>query len=139
MTRNDEQAGAAAESTRAEEKLTRNGGITYLHIPASDVQRSADFYERVFGWSVSRRDRERASFSDTTGHLYGAWVTELAPAREPGLLPYIYVDALDEAVERVKAHGGEIVREPYPEGTLRIATFRDPAGNVLGLWQETQR
>ena len=26
---------------------------------------------------------------------------------------------------------------PYPEGTLRVALFADPAGNVFGIWQET--
>jgi predicted enzyme related to lactoylglutathione lyase len=24
----------------------------------------------------------------------------------------------------------------YPEGSLTIAAFRDPAGNVIGVWQE---
>jgi hypothetical protein len=28
-----------------------------------------------------------------------------------------------------------LVDPPYPEGDLRVATFRDPAGNVIGVWQ----
>jgi hypothetical protein len=28
---------------------------------------------------------------------------------------------------------------PYPEGDLWVATFRDPAGNVLGVWQTASR
>jgi predicted enzyme related to lactoylglutathione lyase len=39
----------------------------------------------------------------------------------------------------VEAQGGEIVKAPYPEGNLWVATFHDPAGNVLGLWQEGAR
>jgi predicted enzyme related to lactoylglutathione lyase len=35
--------------------------------------------------------------------------------------------------------GGETVREPYAEGDLRVATFRDPAGNVIGIWQMSPR
>jgi hypothetical protein len=27
------------------------------------------------------------------------------------------------------------VREVYAEGDLWVATFRDPAGNVIGIWQ----
>jgi len=30
----------------------------------------------------------------------------------------------------------QVVRPSYPEGTLRVALFADPAGNVLGIWQE---
>jgi predicted enzyme related to lactoylglutathione lyase len=29
-----------------------NGKICYVEIPASDVQRSAEFYEKVFGWKI---------------------------------------------------------------------------------------
>jgi predicted enzyme related to lactoylglutathione lyase len=34
---------------------------------------------------------------------------------------------------------GEIAREPYPEGDLWVATFRDPAGNEVGVWQQGPR
>jgi predicted enzyme related to lactoylglutathione lyase len=51
-------------------------------------------------------------------------------------LPYIYVDTIDETTELIQAHGGEMIEAPSPEGNLLVATFRDPAGNVLGLWQE---
>lgn len=47
-------------------------------------------------------------------------------------MPYIYVHGVDAALERVKVNGGEIVRPPYREGDLWVATFRDPAGNVVG-------
>jgi uncharacterized protein len=58
-------------------------------------------------------------------------------SREPGLLPYIYVDEITDAVAGIEASGGKIVTSPSPEGNLTVATFRDPAGNVIGLWQET--
>jgi predicted enzyme related to lactoylglutathione lyase len=35
------------------------------------------------------------------------------------------------------ACGGQVITPPYPEGILRVALFADPAGNVLGIWQET--
>jgi len=124
--------------TRAEERLTRGGGITYLHLPATDIQQSATFYEQVFGWVVERRGGDHTSFTDTVGHMNGAWVTGLATAREPGPI-LIYVDSVDDALQRITEQGGEVAREPYAEGALRVARFRDPAGNVLGLWQETRR
>jgi predicted enzyme related to lactoylglutathione lyase len=71
--------------------------------------------------------------------MIGAWVTGRAPSREPGVLPYIYVHGIDGIVERIKANGGEIVKSPYAEGDLWVATFRDPAGNVIGVWQHGPR
>ena len=50
--------------------------------------------------------------------------------------PYVFVESIDETLHDVVAHGGEIVTPPYPEGDLRVATFRDVSGNVVGVWQQ---
>ena len=44
--------------------------------------------------------------------------------------PYIYVERVAEAVNKIPAYGGKAVTPPYPEGDLWVATFRDPGGNV---------
>jgi predicted enzyme related to lactoylglutathione lyase len=44
-----------------------------------------------------------------------------------------------DVIERVPASGGGILKARYPAGDLRIATIRDPAGNVIGLWQQATR
>jgi predicted enzyme related to lactoylglutathione lyase len=122
-----------------DEGLARHGHVSYLEIPAVDSEQSAAFYEAVFGWRIHRRDSGHISFDDRSGSLIGRWATGCAVSREPGLLPYIYVDHIDEIVERVWSRGGEVVKSPYPEGDLWVATFRDPAGNLIGAWQAGPR
>jgi predicted enzyme related to lactoylglutathione lyase len=139
MNHNDDQETQTATPTGGEARLARHGGLSYLHVPAVDVHQSVAFYEQVFGWKIHGRDTDHPGFDDGTGHVSGAWVTDQAISREPGLLPYIYVDRIDDTIEQVEARGGKIVKAPYPEGNLWVATFRDPAGNVLGLWQEGAR
>ena len=119
--------------------LARHGGLSYLEIPAIDVRKSAAFYAKVVGWNVRELETGEPKFSDATGHLIGRWIAGSAAAREPGLLPYIYVDTVGDAVEAAAASGGEIVKAPYREGNLLVATVRDPAGNLIGLWQEAPR
>jgi predicted enzyme related to lactoylglutathione lyase len=116
--------------------LARHGGISYLHLPATDVRAAAVFYEAAFGWVIHNRDTPRPGFEDGTGHVGGAWVTNQEISRQPALLPYIYVDDADKVAARIVELGGEIVQPPYDEGNLRVGTFRDPAGNVLGIWSE---
>jgi len=116
----------------------RVGGVSYLRIPAEDPGRSAAFYEAVFGWSV-RADRDEPSFEDGTGHVIGHFVADLPTAGEAGVRPYVYVERVDETLDRVVAHGGEVVTAPYPEGDLWVATFRGPTGNVIGVWQQGPR
>ena len=139
MTRSDEREATTTDPVGVDSRLRRPGGISYLHIPAVDVQEAAYFYEKVFGWNVHGHDTTRPSFDDGTGHVSGAWMTTQAISREPGLLPYIYVERIYDAVERIVSHGGRVVRAPYPEGNLWVATFLDPAGNMIGLWQECPR
>ena len=128
----------AAPEPGVEPRLARHGGLSYLHIPAVDPQESAAFYEQVFGWDVTGHDTDRPSFSDGGGHVNGAWMTGNEVSSAPGLLPYIYVDHIDETVDLVEVHGGQIVDAPAPDGNLLVATFADPAGNVIGLWQEQE-
>jgi predicted enzyme related to lactoylglutathione lyase len=117
-------------------QLARHGGLSYLEIPTTDVRRSATFYEAILGWRVEWRGADDARFEDATGHLIGRWVAGRASARDPGLLPYFYVDGVADASGRAAALGGEVIRPPYSEGNLRVATVRDPAGNLVGFWQQ---
>jgi predicted enzyme related to lactoylglutathione lyase len=119
-------------------RVFRSAGISYIRIPANDPQRTAAFYQSVFGWTVDR-NRPDPSFEDGTGHVIGHFMADQPVAGEGGVRPYIYVENVDETLEKVYAHGGEVVTAPYPEGDLLVATFRDPAGNVLGIWQRGSR
>lgn len=118
-----------------EPTVARPGGISYLGMPARDAAESAEFYRAVFGWEI-RGDSGRPSFSDGTGHVIGHWRTDLPATGEAGIRPYIYVTHLDEVLRAAVKQGAEIVIPPYPEGSLTIAVLRDPAGNVIGVWQE---
>jgi hypothetical protein len=124
---------------RAEGHLFGHGRLAYLQIPAIDVRVSAKFYVDVFGWLARGDGADHLAFTDATGDMIGAWVTGRAISREPGVLPYIYTHGIDRMLERVTESGGEIVAPPYPEGELWVATFRDPAGNVIGVWQQGPR
>ncbi|HEY9219188.1 MAG TPA: VOC family protein [Phenylobacterium sp.] len=114
--------------------LARDGKLSYMQIPADDVEVSAAFYAATFGWSLGGSPAHR-SFADASGELIGAFITGRAISREAGILPYVYVDGLNAALERVVSNGGEIVAPASSEGDLRVATARDPAGNLIGLWQ----
>jgi len=115
--------------------LARHGGVSYLEIPASDPARSAAFYQHVVGWKIDQRSASDFRFADGSGMTIGRWVAGRAASHEPALIPYLYVDAIDATVARAGVHGGEIVEAIRPEGDIRVARLRDPAGNLIGLWQ----
>lgn len=116
--------------------LHRHGKLSYIEIPAVDVAESAAFYQRVFGWNVRGNGD---AFDDTTSEIIGHWVTGRRVSEEAGILPYIYVESIDRTVAEVRAQGCEVVRGPFEEGPLWVAIFRDPAGNLIGVWQARPR
>jgi uncharacterized protein len=113
-----------------------NGKICYVEIPALDIPRSVEFYEAVFGWKTRRRGDGHTAFNDGAGEVSGTWVTGRRPASEPGLLLYIMVDSVTETIDAVLAHGGELVQPIGADAPEITARFRDPAGNIVGLYQE---
>jgi predicted enzyme related to lactoylglutathione lyase len=113
-----------------------NGKVCYLEIPAVDIERSAAFYGHVLGWRIRTRGEGATAFDDATGDVSGAWVLDRPPSQDPGLLVYVMVDSVAASVEAVIANGGEIVQPIGVDAPEITARSRDPAGNVLGLYEE---
>ena len=113
-----------------------NGKICYLEIPTADVSRSADFYRSVFGWRIRQRSDGRTAFDDGVGEVSGTWVLGRPAMRDVGLLVYVMVDDAAATLERITTNGGEIVQSIGADAPEITARFRDPAGNVIGVFQE---
>ena len=113
-----------------------NGKICYIQIPSTDAERDSDFYQQVFGWEIRRRDNGEIAFNDATGEVSGSWSLGRPPSGEPGLLIYIMVDSVAATIDLIHSNGGELVQSIGADAPEITARFRDPSGNVLGLYQE---
>jgi predicted enzyme related to lactoylglutathione lyase len=109
-----------------------NGRISYIEMPSEDVAGSESFYRKVFGWNIRRRGDGNVAFDDAADEVGGSWVLGRPPMREVGLL----VDSVAATLEEVAANGEQPIGADAPETTAR---FRDPSGNVMGLYQEPVR
>lgn len=112
-----------------------NGKICYIEIPATDVHRSSEFYETVFGWHVRRREDGSTAFDDSVGEVSGTWRTDRRPMSEVTMLIHIMVNDAAATIEKIRAAGGEIVQEIGADAPEITARFRDPGGNILGIYQ----
>jgi predicted enzyme related to lactoylglutathione lyase len=114
----------------------RHGKICYIQLPARDIAASAEFYGTVFGWGIRTRSDGSTAFDDGVGEVSGTWVLGRPPATAPGLLVYIMVDDAEATVGAIVAAGGEIVQAIGGDAPEITARFSDPAGNVLGIFQQ---
>ena len=113
-----------------------DGKICYIELPAVDINASAAFYEAVLGWKVRKRGDGKLAFDDAAGEVSGTWVAGRKPATEPGLLVYIMMDSVAATLDAVVKHGGKIVQPIGMDAPEVTARFSDPAGNVIGLYQQ---
>jgi hypothetical protein len=115
--------------------ISANGKICYLEIPTSNIQRSIDFYTKVFGWETRKRGDGAIAFDDGV-EVSGSWVTGRPTASAPGLLIYIMVDSVTKTIDSINTNGGRIVQPLGLDAPEKTARFADPDGNVLGLYEE---
>ena len=115
----------------------RTGKICYIEIPAIDISESSQFYQQVFGWHVRQRGDGSTAFDDTVGEVSGTWVLGRPPSTDPGLIVSIMVASAATTIEAIIAAGGEIVQPVNPDEHEVYALFRDPAGNILGIYQQS--
>jgi uncharacterized protein len=113
-----------------------HGKLCYVELPTTDVARSAAFYSSVFGWRMRTRSNGTLAFDDATGQVSGAFVTGRGSSDTPGMLLYIMVDSVADACGAVESNGGTIVQPLGVDAPELTARFRDPGGNVIGLYQE---
>lgn len=113
-----------------------NGKICYLEIPARDIDDSSKFYAAVFGWLIRTRGDGSVAFDDGVGQVSGTWTTNRFASSEVGVLTYIMVDSVQATIEKIMSLGCEIVQPIGMDAPEITARFRDPGGNIFGLYQE---
>ncbi|SFN54781.1 VOC family protein [Mycetocola miduiensis] len=113
--------------------------VIHFEIPIDDPPRAGTFYQNVFGWTVSKQGPVDY-WTMTTGAPPGPGAEGALALRSEapdGVLVYIRVDEIDDALAKIEAAGGERISEKTPvPGFGWTATFRDSEGNLLGLFQE---
>ncbi|HSK79807.1 MAG TPA: VOC family protein [Thermoanaerobaculia bacterium] len=120
--------------------------VSHFEIPARDLPRAARFYREVFGWTVEPLPwgghpyyRIRGSAGDSEEGREGI-DGGLLPAGEgvehPLLVIHVSGADLEACLEKIVEAGGRVDLPATPVGTMGLyARFRDPEGNLLGLWQ----
>ena len=120
------------------EPVVAHGKICYVQMPSRDVQESAAFFTKVFGWNVRTRDDGETSFDDATGYVSGMWDPQRTAVEDPGMIVSIMVDDAVETSATIVSAGGTIVDVVDPAAQEIHGTFRDPSGNLLSIYQHRE-
>jgi uncharacterized protein len=117
------------------------GEPAWFEIGVADAARARTFYGSLLGWEFTPGPNGSGSVIGTAGlpgGLHGG---------DQGAPPYLFfaVADLDEALERVRALGGEAERHEGSSGEETVAEFgrfamcRDDQGSPFGLHEPPRR
>ncbi len=124
----------------------RKGGVKlpnpvlHFDIPAGDdPDKLYDFYRSLFQWKVNTDNPMNYGLVDTETETGINGGINPQAGTQP-LTVYVEVDDLQAYLDRAEELGGETIMAPAEEvpGILSLASFRDPAGNVIGLSKREQ-
>lgn len=122
--------------------------VVHFELPYTDGYRAVTFYHSVFGWKIKKLGPEMGDYILVTtaesdakpgtpaGSIDGGMfpVKPEWPAQYPSIV--IGVKDIEESMQKIKQHGGEVFGEPYDiPGTGLYVSFRDTEGSRLSILQ----
>jgi predicted enzyme related to lactoylglutathione lyase len=118
-------------------ELDKQGRVGWHELLAAHWEKAFPFYSELFDWQ--KADSEIGPMGtyqvfSAGGQSIGGMYTKPAMVPVPFWLYYFNVGDIDQAVERVKAGGGEILEGPFGKpGGNWIARCTDPQGAMFAL------
>lgn len=121
-----------------------HGDWCHIDVIAGDRMKAQKFYGDVFGWTfedygedigyIGVKTSENGIESGIGGLAQS--VGHRPPARN-GVVPYILAPDIDATLAAIEKAGGTIeIRGTDAFGYGEFAHFRDPDGNLIGLWRD---
>ncbi len=114
--------------------------VIHFEIPASDTKRAAEFYKNAFGWKLDKYGNEQMEYWLATAGdekelgINGA--IALKDEIHPTTVNTISVASFEEAVEKIKAAGGEVLGPKMTVPSVGYMTYcKDTEGNIFGIMQ----
>ena len=117
------------------EKAERASPFCHIVIPAPDLSKAKQFYERIFGWTVKESHPGRAYWFFESGNVGGAFDSKAQPA-QGSIVLIIEVEDMPATIQSIIRLGGTIVQDRSRIGEAAAgydAYFLDPNGNKLGI------
>ncbi len=124
------------------------GKVVHFEIPTDDIARASEFYRSIFGWDLRDMSEfgmdytiamtvpvdEQTQIPTEAGAINGGMMKRSDQTASPVIT--IEVEEITAALADIEAKGGSTVQLRTPiEGMGAFAYFKDPEGNVMGLWE----
>lgn len=123
-----------------------SGRVVHFEITYDDGDRAHAFYEKAFGWQLQTMEGHGYTLVSTgpsgdegpteAGFINGGMMQRQGPYTATAPILTVDVANIEDALKAINEAGGTTVAERRAVGDMGFsAYFRDPEGNLLGLWE----
>lgn len=122
------------------------GKVVHFEIPADKVERAKTFYEKAFGWQISKYPGmeyhgvgttpvdQKTQMPTEPGAINGGMTKRQDPVKSTVIT--VDVSDIDTSLKTIEKLGGKVVQKKQPVADMGFtAYFKDTEGNIVGLWQ----
>ena len=110
--------------------------FNWVEIRVRDLDKAKSFYGSLFDWQISGgENKDYAYWLINTGEKPGGGMWRFPEGKSLGVLVYILVDDIDKTLKKIVELGGKVVVPKSKENGNAMATFADPDGNLLALYE----
>ena len=124
--------------------------VVHFEIPADNEERAKTFYQKAFGWDISKYPGMEYHMVSTTevdqktrqptapGAINGGLTKRNSEVKNTVIT--VDVADIEATLKNVEKLGGKMVRKKEPVADMGFtAYFKDTEGNIVGLWQSARR
>lgn len=126
--------------------------VVHFEIPADDIKRADEFYSQLFGWKIqsvqtstgeayhmvhtAKTDKE--GMIKELGAINGGLMQKEGSGKHPVIV--INVSNINDHLKKISEYGGKTVLIKQKIGDMGFyARFKDPEGNIIGLWEDAKK
>jgi predicted enzyme related to lactoylglutathione lyase len=112
--------------------------VVHFKIMTEDTKKAAEFYQKVFGWTIKETPGRTDLLTVNTGSDEEPGINGAIQLREynRGFINHITVPSIDEYIKKVEEAGGKIVGPKESFGGFGyLAYCSDLDGNNFGIFQ----
>ncbi len=128
-------------------------GVVHFEIPVDDLEKARAFYGGIFGWTLTDWPMpdgstyigvhttpidEKTRLPLEPGAINGGIMQRKKDVTAPVFA--VNVTSIDEKVAAIEKAGGSLIAPKIDmTGMGFYAYVKDPAGNVIGLWEDAKK
>jgi predicted enzyme related to lactoylglutathione lyase len=109
--------------------------IAHVEIPVKNIDNSASFFNKLFGWEFRPFGRGYHLFNTHKGFTVGLRQSDTINTGDTTIF-HVRVNNIESFIEKAKEIGGEVVRgKTIIPAMGSYALIKDSDGNTIGLYQ----